>query len=244
MLICSFNTYNNFIVTLLTSKHCRTSIRSWHWSVVRFDDLLKNCRHLFQVCECYASSRLTYWIMQTKNMHDIVSWHVGIKNTARIFKHNYTTIVWHVLNAQVGFDSGDGVAFYTHPYSKTAKVLNLATSSNVGLNGRWMFRVDGINIIPANTASLPGFLLLQYQFNCEMNFWKKLWMHSLCKCYLVKEAFKRRKDFPHNCRCQQTILIQWNNSDLQSNFHPYMRASARAVWRSHSSHQTLELHIC
>jgi len=48
--------------------------------------------------------------------------------------------------SQIGFDAGNGVAYYMLPGSGTHSVLNLAKSSNVGLNGRWIFRIDGINV--------------------------------------------------------------------------------------------------
>jgi Nidogen-like len=60
---------------------------------------------------------------------------------------------------KVGFDAGDGKVFYTLPGFMTSGVLNLASSSNVGLNGRWMFRVDGKNIIlPNKVTILPGLI--------------------------------------------------------------------------------------
>jgi hypothetical protein len=43
----------------------------------------------------------------------------------------------------MGFYAGDSIRFYEHPYSQTSNVLQLTQSSNVGLNGRWIYRIDG-----------------------------------------------------------------------------------------------------
>jgi hypothetical protein len=53
---------------------------------------------------------------------------------------------------------GDSILYYTLPGSNTGGILNLTQSSNVGLNGRWMYRVDGKNIVLPNKAPLPGLL--------------------------------------------------------------------------------------
>jgi len=43
---------------------------------------------------------------------------------------------------QIGFNKGDGVLGYQHPYSLTPAVLNMSTDTNVRDTGRWMYRVD------------------------------------------------------------------------------------------------------
>ena len=44
--------------------------------------------------------------------------------------------------AQVGFNAGDGVRFASVPGSQTADIINIDTTSNVGIPGVWIFRVD------------------------------------------------------------------------------------------------------
>lgn len=46
------------------------------------------------------------------------------------------------LILQIGFNKGDGVLGYEHPYSMTPAVFNMFTDTNVGDTGRWMYRVD------------------------------------------------------------------------------------------------------
>jgi hypothetical protein len=62
------------------------------------------------------------------------------------------------LLLQVGFNAGDGVVYYNLPGSNTQGLglLNLTNSSNVGIDGRWMFRVDGSNIQLPNAPALNG----------------------------------------------------------------------------------------
>ena len=56
--------------------------------------------------------------------------------------------------AQVGFNAGDGVHYFSIPGSQTAAIVNIDTTSNVGVPGLWMFRVDqndpGICCAPNN----------------------------------------------------------------------------------------------
>ena len=44
--------------------------------------------------------------------------------------------------AQGGFNAGDGVRFFSIPGSQTADIINIATTSNIGIPGMWIFRVD------------------------------------------------------------------------------------------------------
>eukprot|EP00057_Strongylocentrotus_purpuratus_P013740 XP_011668214.1 PREDICTED: uncharacterized protein LOC583108 [Strongylocentrotus purpuratus] len=63
---------------------------------------------------------------------------------------NYGDINWAASGggtpAQVGFNDGDGVNFYSVPGSRTAAVIDIATTSNIGVSGRWVFRTDDSNI--------------------------------------------------------------------------------------------------
>ncbi|NXO00460.1 SNED1 protein, partial [Rhinopomastus cyanomelas] len=44
--------------------------------------------------------------------------------------------------AHAGFNSGDDTNFYNLPGSRTAAIINITGTSNIGLPGRWVFRVD------------------------------------------------------------------------------------------------------
>jgi len=46
----------------------------------------------------------------------------------------------------VGFNAGDGVRSFSVPGSRTASIADVETTSNVGLAGRWMFRIDDVSV--------------------------------------------------------------------------------------------------
>jgi hypothetical protein len=62
--------------------------------------------------------------------------------------------------ALAGFDAGNSTDFFTIPGSKTADVLNLVNTSNVGESGVWRFNVSSGEVVippgPAPTSSVPG----------------------------------------------------------------------------------------
>lgn len=62
-----------------------------------------------------------------------------------------TSLLW---SFQAGFNAGDNTVFYNLPGSMTGNITQLAQSSNVGIKGRWMFRVDGPNILLPNRPTL------------------------------------------------------------------------------------------
>ena len=49
--------------------------------------------------------------------------------------------------AQVGLNAGDGINFATVPGSGTADIINITTTSNIGVPGVYMFRVDQQSVI-------------------------------------------------------------------------------------------------
>jgi len=64
-------------------------------------------------------------------------------------------------NPSMGFDAGDGTNFYNLPGSfTTAAATDSETLSNVGVAGRWLFRVDGNTIAPATGVPVPATLAL------------------------------------------------------------------------------------
>jgi len=44
--------------------------------------------------------------------------------------------------AQVGFNRGDGRTYATVPGSRTSSIVNIASTTNVGRNGVWIYRVN------------------------------------------------------------------------------------------------------
>ncbi|KAK2158739.1 hypothetical protein NP493_1775g00021 [Ridgeia piscesae] len=60
---------------------------------------------------------------------------------------------WHKVtyyggsdSTSVGFNAGDGVRYFSVPGSRGASIADVETTSNVGLRGRWMFRIDDVSV--------------------------------------------------------------------------------------------------
>ena len=70
-----------------------------------------------------------------------------------IFLYADNLIQWS-LGAQAGFNAGDGVRSTTIPGSLTEDILNIASTSNIGVPGKYLFRVDDTSI--AVTPPPPG----------------------------------------------------------------------------------------
>jgi hypothetical protein len=62
------------------------------------------------------------------------------------------------LSTTIGFNAGDGFRSFTLPDSLTADgILNLDSTSNVGVPGVYMFRVDTVEVIePGSPVPDPG----------------------------------------------------------------------------------------
>ena len=58
------------------------------------------------------------------------------------------------LSLQVGLNKGDGVLYYEHPLSLSSGVVYINSQTNVGVEGRFMMRVDGKALGPGE-CSLP-----------------------------------------------------------------------------------------
>ncbi|XP_013419198.1 sushi domain-containing protein 2 [Lingula anatina] len=48
--------------------------------------------------------------------------------------------------AQVGFNAGDGLRYFSVPGSRTSAIVDVETTTNVNVPGRWIFRVDDIGV--------------------------------------------------------------------------------------------------
>jgi len=53
-----------------------------------------------------------------------------------------------LLYLQMGFDKGDRKNYYVLDYSYTELAAGVDLTTNVGVLGRWLFRVDGDTIVP------------------------------------------------------------------------------------------------
>lgn len=51
-----------------------------------------------------------------------------------------------LLSSQAGFNAGDGKRYFNIPGSRTADVVDVEGTTNVGYPGRWVFRIDDANV--------------------------------------------------------------------------------------------------
>ena len=58
--------------------------------------------------------------------------------------------------AQVGFDAGDGVHYAAIPESCTDAIINITQTSNVGVPGVWMFRIDEEEVVIAGCQRITA----------------------------------------------------------------------------------------
>ena len=49
--------------------------------------------------------------------------------------------------ARAEFNAGDGKRIFTLPGSQTASLINITTTSNVGVPGQWIFQINGKDIL-------------------------------------------------------------------------------------------------
>lgn len=46
------------------------------------------------------------------------------------------------MNTQVGFNAGDGHHYFSLSGSRTDQIINITSTSNMDIHGRWLFRLD------------------------------------------------------------------------------------------------------
>ena len=61
--------------------------------------------------------------------------------------------------ALVGYNAGDGVRYATVPESMTPEIINISSTSNVGVPGVWIFRVDREEISSCNDGNVKVYTL-------------------------------------------------------------------------------------
>ncbi|NXE98221.1 TECTA protein, partial [Menura novaehollandiae] len=60
------------------------------------------------------------------------------------------------IPAHAGFNSGDDTNFYNIPGSQTDAIINITTTSNVKVPGRWVFRVDVFQVTGVDSSQLKN----------------------------------------------------------------------------------------
>ena len=141
------------------SKDSATSIESLRFAIAGSELLSSEIRPNPDHC----GDHVTEDVIDQKNTSGNVLWQ---KVEGSIF-YRFAKVAFDVICVtclwQAGINSGDSIVSYSLPGSMTPSVLQLAQTSNVGLPGRWIFRVDGPNVLLPNYPSSPSVNGIQVQ---------------------------------------------------------------------------------
>ncbi|CAH2319465.1 alpha-tectorin [Pelobates cultripes] len=92
--------------------------------------------------------------------------------------------------AQAGFNGGNSTNFFSVPGSRSPEIVNIEETTNVNVPGRWLFKIDGKEIDPANGCSLKGQFLRQGEL-----FWENGNCSTRCRCL----------NFNNQISCQESV---------------------------------------
>lgn len=76
--------------------------------------------------------------------YDLLSGSMCLTCNSAIFSD--VCLCFFILSSQAGFNAGDGKRYFNIPGSRTADVVNVEETTNVGYPGRWVFRIDDANV--------------------------------------------------------------------------------------------------
>ena len=74
-------------------------------------------------------------------MHWLILFTSMYQTICQTYTHTHTKKVY-LFDYQVGYNAGDGVAYYAVPKSMTDHIYDIEESTNIGTRGRWLFRLD------------------------------------------------------------------------------------------------------
>lgn len=106
-------------------------ISTWH-QVTFFGGNSKTPVNTFQVV-LITDGELSFTIFQYHN----ITWTTGMHTTSGGDLQGLGGTA-----AQAGFNAGDGKRYFNIPGSRTADIVNVEDTTNVGYPGRWVFRID------------------------------------------------------------------------------------------------------
>ncbi|XP_054916692.1 sushi, nidogen and EGF-like domain-containing protein 1 isoform X2 [Poeciliopsis prolifica] len=110
-------------------------ISTWH-QVTFFGGNSQTPVNTFQVV-LITDGELSFTIFQYNN----ITW-----TTGRHASSGGNLVGLGGIAAQAGFNAGDGRRYFNIPGSRTADVVSLEETTNVGYPGRWVFRIDDANV--------------------------------------------------------------------------------------------------
>ena len=88
----------------------------------------------------------TFLLLLQENTFQLVLATDGMRSFA-LFLYLDDGIQWPNANFQPsvtsGYDAGDGINFYLNPLSETVEIGDIEETSNVGVDGLYIFQMDG-----------------------------------------------------------------------------------------------------
>lgn len=109
--------------------------------------------------------------------------------SATLIQPSFVMSASAALSSQAGFNAGDGKRYFNIPGSRTADVVNVEGTTNVGFPGRWVFRIDDANV-EVGGCNDSG---------------KKLWLHTdRVLCCRLPSAAQLASDLSAQRRCVRT----------------------------------------
>ena len=101
---------------------------------------------LGHLLERWSDIKLFLLCSQTNTFQAILA--VSGDQTFIIYLYADNLIQWSQSGrALAGYNAGDGIASYTIPGSLTEEIINIDSTTNVGVPGMWVFRVDQEQLI-------------------------------------------------------------------------------------------------
>uniref|UniRef100_I3KT48 Sushi, nidogen and EGF like domains 1 n=1 Tax=Oreochromis niloticus TaxID=8128 RepID=I3KT48_ORENI len=110
-------------------------ISTWH-QVTFFGGNSQTPVNTFQVV-LITDGELSFTIFQYNN----ITWTTGMHASS-----GGNLVGLGGIAAQAGFNAGDGKRYFNIPGSRTADVVNVEGTTNVGFPGKWVFRIDDANV--------------------------------------------------------------------------------------------------
>uniref|UniRef100_A0A3B4AQ58 Sushi, nidogen and EGF-like domain-containing protein 1 n=1 Tax=Periophthalmus magnuspinnatus TaxID=409849 RepID=A0A3B4AQ58_9GOBI len=110
-------------------------ISTWY-TVTFFGGNSKTPVNTFQVV-LITDGELSFTIFQYHN----ITWTTGMHATS-----GGNRVGLGGIAAQAGFNAGDGKRYFNIPGSRTADIVDVEGTTNVGFPGRWVFRIDDANV--------------------------------------------------------------------------------------------------
>uniref|UniRef100_A0A670Z395 Alpha-tectorin n=1 Tax=Pseudonaja textilis TaxID=8673 RepID=A0A670Z395_PSETE len=105
--------------------------------------------------------------------------------------------------AQAGFNGGNSTNYFSIPGSRTPDIVNIEETTNVNVPGRWVFKIDGREIDPANGCSFRGQFLRQGEI-----FWESVNCSTKCRCL----------DFNNELFCQEVSCGPYEICEAKDKF--------------------------